>query len=39
MKKNIVQISPTYPPNIGGVGNYAKLLADFLKKKALILKF
>ena len=35
MKKNIVQISPTYPPNIGGVGNYAKLLADFLKKKSI----
>ena len=33
MKKNIIQICPTYPPNIGGVGNYTKLLADFLKKK------
>ena len=35
MKKNIVQISPTFPPNIGGVGNYTKLLADFLKTKGI----
>ncbi len=35
MKKNIVQISPTFPPNIGGVGNYTKLLADFLKRKGI----
>ena len=35
MKKNIVQISPTYPHNINGVRNYAKLLADFLKKKSI----
>ena len=33
MKKHIIQICPTFPPNIGGVGNYTKLLADFLKKK------
>ena len=33
--KSIIQISPTIPPNIGGVGNYAKLLADFLKKKGI----
>ena len=35
MKKNIVQISPTFPPNIGGIGNYTKLLADFLEKKGI----
>ena len=35
MKKNIVQISPTFPPNIGGIGNYTKLLADFLKRKGI----
>jgi hypothetical protein len=33
MKKNIIQICPTYPPNISGVGDYTKLLANFLKKK------
>jgi len=33
MKKDIIQICPTFPPNIGGVGNYTKLLADFLKNK------
>jgi hypothetical protein len=37
--KYIVQISPTYPPNIGGVGHYAKLLADFLIKKKIKSKF
>ena len=35
MKKNIIQICPTFPPNTGGVGNYTKLLADFLKKKKI----
>tara|TARA_B100000902_G_C27290493_1_gene906846 strand:- start:622 stop:1683 length:1062 start_codon:yes stop_codon:yes gene_type:complete len=28
--KSIIQISPTYPPNLGGVGNYAKILSDYL---------
>ena len=28
-----MQICPTFPPNIGGVGNYAKILSDHLKKK------
>ena len=35
MKKKIIQICPTFPPNTGGVGNYTKLLADFLKKKKI----
>ena len=33
--KNIIQICPTYPPNIGGVGNYAKILSDYLTKKGI----
>ena len=37
--KYIVQISPTYPPNIGGVRQYAKLLADRLIKKNIKSKF
>ena len=30
-----MQICPTFPPNIGGVGNYAKILSDHLKKKKI----
>ena len=37
--KNIIQICPTFPPNIGGVGNYAKLLAGVLKKNGIKSKF
>ncbi len=33
--KNIIQICPTFPPNIGGVGNYAKILRDYFKKKKI----
>ncbi len=33
--KNIIQICPTYPPNIGGVGNYANILSNYLKKKKI----
>lgn len=31
--KKIIQICPTFPPNIGGVGSYAKILGDSLRKK------
>jgi glycogen synthase len=37
--KNIIQITPTYPPNIGGVGHYAELLANHLIKKGVKSKF
>lgn len=37
--KNIIQISPTYPPNIGGVGHYAELLANHLIRKGIKSKF
>ena len=37
--KDIIQICPTFPPNIGGVGNYAKLLAGVLKKHGIKSKF
>ena len=33
--KNIIQICPTFPPDIGGVGSYAKILSDYLKKKRI----
>ncbi len=33
--KNIMQICPTFPPNIGGVGNYTKILSDYLKKRGI----
>lgn len=37
--RNIIQIVPTYPPNIGGVGHYAKLLAQKFTKKVLSQSF
>lgn len=37
--KKIIQIVPTYPPNIGGIGHYAKLLAYQLIKKGINSKF
>jgi len=37
--RNIIQIVPTYPPNIGGVGHYAKLLAQKFTKKGIKSKF
>ena len=37
--RNIIQIVPTYPPNIGGVGYYAKLLAQKFIKKGIKSKF
>lgn len=33
--KKIIQICPTFPPNIGGVGNYAKVLSDHLRKNGI----
>ena len=33
--KKIIQICPTFPPNIGGVGSYAKILGDSLRKKGI----
>jgi len=37
--KKIIQIVPTYPPNIGGIGHYAKLLAHQLIKEGINSKF
>lgn len=39
MKKNIIQISPTFPPNIGGVGHYADLLGRYLVTKGIKSEF
>ena len=39
MTKNIIQISPTYPPSFGGVGDYADLLGTHLLKKGIKSKF
>jgi hypothetical protein len=39
MTKNIIQISPTYPPSLGGVGDYADLLDTHLLKKGIKSKF
>jgi hypothetical protein len=39
MKKNIIQISPTFPPNIGGVGHYSDLLGRYLFTKGFKSKF
>jgi hypothetical protein len=39
MKKNIIQISPTFPPNIGGVGHYADLLGRYLITKGVKSEF
>ncbi len=33
--KSIIQISPTYPPDIGGVGNYTKILSECLLIKGI----
>ena len=33
--KSIIQISPTYPPNIGGIGSYTKILSDYLSIKGI----
>ena len=33
--KSIIQISPTYPPDIGGIGIYTKLLSKHLKTKGI----
>jgi len=39
MSNYIIQISPEYPPNSGGVGHYACRLANFLRKKSILSKF
>ena len=39
MMRNVIQISPTYPPNMGGIGHYAVLLASSLIAKGIKSKF
>ena len=39
MMRNVIQISPTYPPNTGGVGYYAVSLAKCLIAKGIKSKF